>query len=128
MYVLDGHTPVPEPDIQKWGRFMGEKDARRVAKATIGPLWISTVFLGLDHGWGNGPPILFETMIFGFSDHDEYQTRCATWDEAVRMHSLAVDIAQTMADVANVALAVFEDKLKVRLKITSGQAGEPSTC
>jgi hypothetical protein len=27
---------------------------------------VSTVFLGLDHNFGmNGPPILFETMVFG---------------------------------------------------------------
>ena len=25
---------------------------------------ISTVFLGIDYGWGAGPPLLFETMVF----------------------------------------------------------------
>lgn len=26
---------------------------------------VSTVWLGLDHGYGGGPPIIFETMVFG---------------------------------------------------------------
>ena len=25
---------------------------------------VSTVWLGLDHGFGNGPPLIFETMVF----------------------------------------------------------------
>jgi hypothetical protein len=26
--------------------------------------WLSTVWLGLDHRWGKGPPLIFETMLF----------------------------------------------------------------
>lgn len=26
--------------------------------------WVSTVWLGIDHGWGEGPPLIFETMVF----------------------------------------------------------------
>ena len=29
-----------------------------------GEATISTVYLGLDHSFGNGPPLFFETMIF----------------------------------------------------------------
>jgi hypothetical protein len=51
---------------------------------------VSTVFLGLDHGFsGDGPPILFETMAFwlGPGGPDGYeQERCSTWLEAERMH------------------------------------------
>jgi hypothetical protein len=47
---------------------------------------VSTIFLGLDRRFeGEGPPILFETMVFG-GKHDQYQERCATWDEAEAMH------------------------------------------
>jgi hypothetical protein len=26
---------------------------------------VSTVWLGLDHGWAGGPPVIFETLVFG---------------------------------------------------------------
>lgn len=26
--------------------------------------WISTVWLGIDHRYGDGPPLIFETMVF----------------------------------------------------------------
>ncbi|WP_439372903.1 hypothetical protein [Bradyrhizobium sp. DASA03120] len=66
-------------------------DPWRVAQTYIGDVHISTVFLGLDHRFfGDGPPLLFETMIFG-GRLDEFQNRCATWDEAEAMHAEAVE-------------------------------------
>jgi hypothetical protein len=53
---------------------------------------VSTVFLGLDHAWGKGPPMLFETMIFG-GEHDQYQERCSTWEQAEEMHRRACALA-----------------------------------
>jgi hypothetical protein len=50
---------------------------------------VSTVFLGLDHQWGDGPPLVFETMIFG-GEHDQYQERYSTWDEAEAGHKQGV--------------------------------------
>ena len=64
-YVLDGHTPVP-CNILQFGVFM-EQQNRQVAHEHVGPYLISTVFLGVDHAFGGGPPILFETMTF--SEH-----------------------------------------------------------
>ena len=49
---------------------------------------ISTVFLGLDHAFGSGPPILWETMIFG-GLLDEFQERYATKAEALAGHQQA---------------------------------------
>ena len=46
---------------------------------------VSTVFLGMDHSWGNGPPLIFETMIFG-GKHDMDQERYSTYSEAKRGH------------------------------------------
>lgn len=47
----------------------GESPARamdegRIAESTVGEMWVSTVFLGLDHAYLDGPPLLFETMVF----------------------------------------------------------------
>lgn len=54
---------------------------------------VSTVFLGIDHNVFGGPPLLFETMIFG-GVHDETQLRCSKWDEAEEMHKLACEMAR----------------------------------
>lgn len=92
LYVLDeNHNPVVEVDMHKWGKFF-ENEARTVAKTRKDGVDVSTVFLGMDHGWGEGPPILFETMIFG-GEHNEDQWRCSTWDEAVKMHERACEVA-----------------------------------
>jgi hypothetical protein len=53
---------------------------------------VSTVFLGLDHRYGEEPPLIFETMIFGRGF--EYQERCSTWDEAVAMHDRACEVVR----------------------------------
>lgn len=69
-YILVDGEPVPEPDILKWGRWF-EGDTRRIANTKGEGYTISTVFLGLDHNFsGEGPPILFETMVFKNKDWD----------------------------------------------------------
>lgn len=96
-YILEGRTPVRCDDLYKWARWFENGAARRVAFDHVGDgLTVSTVFLGLDHNWGEGPPQLFETMIFG-GPHDEYQERYSTWDEAVHGHARAVAMAQTQS-------------------------------
>jgi len=64
-YVLDGKKPVEQPDFLKWGEWF-EKADRTVAKTMVGNMEISTVFLSLNHNHTReGPPILFETLVFG---------------------------------------------------------------
>lgn len=53
---------------------------------------VSTVFLGTDHGYGRGAPILFETMIFG-GPLDEEQDRFCTVHEARVAHVFYIAIA-----------------------------------
>ena len=87
-YVLDGHTPVPESDMETFAIWHGTAD-RRVALTVLAPgVEVSTVFLGIDHQFGDGPPLLFETMLF--SDYDEKEWRYSTWDEAVAGHERVV--------------------------------------
>lgn len=90
-YILDDKTPIECPDIIEWGKWF-EKAERHVAKTEAGDVKVSTVFLGLDHSFGEGPPLLFETMIFG-GDHDEEMWRYSTWDEAEQGHESACKVA-----------------------------------
>jgi hypothetical protein len=88
-YILDGKIPK-EVDLMTWARWF-EKAERHVADTKKGNIRVSTVFLGLDHQWGNGPPHLFETMIFGGAE--EWQERCSTWEEAEATHKRACELA-----------------------------------
>src|SRR5262245_32150582 len=84
-YTLIGQTPVLEPDTIKWAEWFHTAD-RVVAQTEIPGGMISTVFLGLDHQFGNGPPLLFETMVFRDGDGQECY-RCSTWIEAEAQHA-----------------------------------------
>jgi hypothetical protein len=84
-YILDGKTPVPA-DLYTWGRWFEDMSNRRVAESYVGDVRISTVFLGLDHSPGFGPPELFETMVFGGPLDDE-TVRYSTWEAALDGHA-----------------------------------------
>lgn len=73
-----------------------EDFARRVVmQHEIGDSHVSTVFLGLDHNFtGEGPPILFETLVQG-GTLDGHMNRYASWGEAARGH---VDILRALGD------------------------------
>jgi hypothetical protein len=87
-FILDGKTPVPV-DLMTWAKWFETADDKRVvAKSNVGDASVSTVFLGLNHQWGDGPPLLFETIIFG-GEHNEWQDRCSTWKDAEAMHQKA---------------------------------------
>jgi hypothetical protein len=68
-------------EIKYAGSFLGVRYGKKEIKVTV-----STVFLGLDHSFGGGPPVLFETMVFGMPDGSEYQDRYHTWQEAEAGH------------------------------------------
>jgi hypothetical protein len=88
-YILEGSTPVLTTDMAMFERWFATAD-RHVAWTKLGEdIVVSTVFLGLDHDWtGHGPPILFETMIFGLDDAPP-PWRYATWREAEQGHARA---------------------------------------
>ena len=86
-YGIDGQ-PISE---QAWAR-MHDSQQRIVGSTTVAfnpEVWVSTVWLGLDHGYGDGPPIIFETMVFGGED-DQFQDRYYTLEAAKRGHLAVV--------------------------------------
>lgn len=95
-YTLDERgEPVPCADLMEWGRWM-ETAERKVARDQIGRFDVSTVFLGLDHGFHGGPPVRRETMIFGPEGHglEDYSERYTSRQAAVAGHAEAVRLAQ----------------------------------
>ena len=92
-YRLEKHEPVA-CSLKDWANAFDKDEDRRVARTEIGDISISTVFLGMDHRMtAEGPPVLFETMIFG-GPRDQYQERYCTWYEAEAGHKRAVELAQ----------------------------------
>lgn len=94
-YILDpDHTVRITYDVREWERWYVEFANRRVAADRVGDVGVSTVFLSTDHNFsGTGPPILFETMVFG-GEHDQWCSRWYTWDQAETAHrAIVADIA-----------------------------------
>ena len=92
-YVLDVNgNSKEEPDVVKWGKWF-ETAERHISNTKIVDVTVSTIFLGLDYNFGRGKPILWKTMIFG-GEHDGYQERYCTKDEALIGHEKAVGLVK----------------------------------
>lgn len=80
---------VPCEDVSAWAKWFKVGD-RVVKKTDIetkdGLVTVSTVFLGLDHGFG-GPSRWFETLTFG-GKLDQEMERYETISDAERGHDL----------------------------------------
>ena len=90
-YILLDKIPVPEYDTIVWGMWFETAD-RTVLKTQVDTgEEVSTVFLGLDHNFFfSGPPILFETLIFG-GIHNNKMWRYSTWEQAETGHNRIVE-------------------------------------
>lgn len=87
-YDRNGH-PI---SLDEFVRLWAEDSSRCVARTERDGITVSTVWLGLDHQWGSGPPLIFETMIFG-GEHDSDQYRYSTESQALAGHEKACRIA-----------------------------------
>lgn len=83
-FILDkNHRPVPCPSLMKWGRWLEAQWNRRVDDTILPNGYrVSTIFLGLDHSFGEGPPLIFESMTFPGYDQERY----STWEQAAAGH------------------------------------------
>lgn len=72
----------------EWGKKHREDYEKIVIKTTVGKYEISTVWLGLDHGWNkNDAPMIFETMVFPIDGMDDVDcVRYTTEEEAIEGH------------------------------------------
>jgi len=96
-YVLDADgNPQPEPDLLMWAQWLGTGDNQVVAREQVGHVRVSTVFLGLDHNWIGGEPLLWETRVFGGKLDGECE-RYSTRADAVAGHALMVQRVREIA-------------------------------
>jgi hypothetical protein len=96
MYIINSTGNVELcPDLRRWGEWMaGHDKERHLAKDVQGQVRVSTVFLGLDHGFGTevSDPVLWETMVFN-GVHDGDQDRYTTKEKALAGHKKMVEKA-----------------------------------
>jgi hypothetical protein len=79
--------------LWEWAAIMESGQDRHVADDMVGLVRVSTVWLGLNHNWGEGPPLIFETMVFG-GVHDEDQWRYPTEAAALAGHDQVVTMVR----------------------------------
>ena len=78
--------------MEEWARLSSDMEYRRVAETTGCGKWVSTVWLGLNHSHGGGPPLIFETMVFDVDKDGEINwseidaDRYSTEEEALKGH------------------------------------------
>jgi len=121
-WILDGKEVVGTDNVLEWAK-MFEEGKRIVRQEDLKPMekdgllspfsWfdcrVSTVFLGLDHSFrGEGPPDIFETMIFG-GPLDQETRRYSTWDDAEIGHLEMVWMAQSLSAMAREARFKISD-------------------
>ena len=70
-----------------WLEKLGDQ-YNRVAEDDCNGVWVSTVWLGLNHAYGSGPPVIFETMVFESKENlsELYCDRYHTLEEAEAGH------------------------------------------
>jgi hypothetical protein len=92
--------------LWQWAALMESGKDRHVADDMVGLVRVSTVWLGLNHNWGLGPPHIFETMVFG-GTMDEHQWRYPSEAAALAGHDQVVTMVReaeerlhgTLADI-----------------------------
>ena len=92
MYYDQNGEPIGP---MEWATVYEDRAACVVQQTDVGDYWISTVWLGLDHSFMGGPPLIFETMIKHDDEWTEYQERYSTRAEAEEGHRRAVALVKT---------------------------------
>lgn len=95
-YIIDENGVITKASLMKWARWLesekGHRD-RRIGYDKMEEVDVSTVFMGLDHGWGDDTPVLFETMVFNGINKpvEDYTARYHTLEEAREGHKRVVE-------------------------------------
>jgi hypothetical protein len=89
----DEHGNILMEPMRQLSAFFSDESYKRVARTEVSNCVVSTVWLGIDHNFGDGPPLIFETMIFGEGNNAPYEDWCwrySTLEEAEVAHEAIV--------------------------------------
>ena len=80
-WILDANgLAVPCDDLGQWGRWFGNEREKWHLVDEVEGIRISTVFLGIDHSFGKGEPVLWETMAFGPDIEEQWRMGITYWE------------------------------------------------
>jgi hypothetical protein len=101
--ILDESGNVVECDLMTWAMWLEKNRQRIIEQDQVEELWVSTIFMGLDHSYRpKGPPLWFETMVFHEPEYEPrldrmirpeagYCERYTTIQEARAGHAAAIE-------------------------------------
>jgi hypothetical protein len=92
--------------LHEWADLIADREYCKIANTLVTARWeVSTVWLGLDHQFWDGPPLIFETMVFGrVGDNtrmlpDEMEMRRYTTEAQARAgHEAMVQLVAAIED------------------------------
>lgn len=94
-YILNAKgEPERCESLLEWGAWFERADRHVAVTELPGGGRVSTVFLGLDHGWDGGPPVLWETMVFGLGDQEISRRYRSRHDAEVGHEQLVATLAK----------------------------------
>ena len=71
---------------QEWSKLFSNRKYQVLKQTKVGDLLVSTVWLGLNHAFGGGKPMIFETLVLHEDNHEDDGTRYSTEAEALEGH------------------------------------------
>jgi hypothetical protein len=86
-YILVDRVPVLEENLQVWAQQF--KSLKDVGVTTLSGYTIKTSFIGVNNQVTGQPMLFMSTVSDSHAREIPYRSRCATWDQAVRMHEIA---------------------------------------
>jgi hypothetical protein len=89
MFVDKLNNPIT---VEEFERLKSDQNYNKIGYIELSNGYrISTVWLGLDHSFGSGPPLLFETMVFPKDSLSDLDCERYTTEEEARLgHELMV--------------------------------------
>jgi hypothetical protein len=60
---------------------------------------VSTIFLGVDHGFGVGPPLLWETLVHDSNSADRIIARYTSYEDACAGHASTLALVKRLQSV-----------------------------
>lgn len=89
-FDMDGN-PIT---MEEWADL--DANNRSLAADEVDGYMVSTAFLGLNHNFGSGDPLIFETMVFAqhgdLLELDQMQWRYSTKNAALKGHAKVIDM------------------------------------
>jgi hypothetical protein len=128
VYIEDPPGTLREIPILEYGERIARREECIVARDELadGRVLVSTTWIGLDHQFGEGPPLIYETMIFyeGY-DGGLWQTRHTYRADALAGHAEALAWARDKVATAERALALATDITQAKEEEHHGEEHKP---